>query len=199
MKTPITYWGGKQQLLPKLLPLIPEHRQYDEPFFGGGALYFAKKPSEIEFINDINGEMVNFYRTLKLNFNALKQEVDCTLHSEFLHRKAQGIYNDPLHSDDVQRAWPCGCCRTSPSMQSSTIRGRSALSAIKPSRSSGPKSALRSNMPVASSAHRSSHATHSMLSERPTRQRPFTMSIRRTLTATAGTMKGILKQTLKAF
>ena len=47
MKTPITYWGGKQQLLPKILPLIPLHRQYCEPFFGGGALYFAKQQSEI--------------------------------------------------------------------------------------------------------------------------------------------------------
>jgi len=47
MKTPITYWGGKQQMVEIILPLIPPHKQYDEPFFGGGAIYFAKKPSEI--------------------------------------------------------------------------------------------------------------------------------------------------------
>lgn len=105
MKTPITYWGGKQQLIPKLLPLIPVHRQYDEPFFGGGALYFAKRPSEIEFINDINGEMVNFYKTLKRKFPELKDEIDCTLHSEFQHRQAHDIYKDPLSHDDVLRAW----------------------------------------------------------------------------------------------
>ncbi len=105
MKTPITYWGGKQQLISKLLPLIPVHRQYDEPFFGGGALYFAKKPSEIEFINDINGEMVNFYKTLKRKFSELKEEIDCTLHSEFQHRQAHDIYMDPLNHDDVLRAW----------------------------------------------------------------------------------------------
>lgn len=105
MKTPITYWGGKQQLIPRLLPLIPSHTQYDEPFFGGGALYFAKKPSPVEFINDMNGEMVNFYRVLKLKFAELKTEVDCTLHSEYLHQKAQGIYNEPLTADDVLRAW----------------------------------------------------------------------------------------------
>jgi len=105
MKTPITYWGGKQQLVNNILPLIPLHRQYDEPFFGGGAIYFAKKPSEIEFINDINGEMVNFYRTLKKNFSELKEEVDCTLHSEFQHRQARYIYNEPLKYNDVLRAW----------------------------------------------------------------------------------------------
>lgn len=62
MKTPITYWGGKQQLTQEILRLIPKHKQYDEPFFGGGAVFFSKWPSEVEFINDINGEMINFYR-----------------------------------------------------------------------------------------------------------------------------------------
>jgi len=105
MKTPITYWGGKQQLTNRILSLIPSHKQYDEPFFGGGAIFFAKQPSEIEFINDINGEMVNFYRTLKRNFNELKDEVDCTLHSEFQHRQAREIYSDPLSHSDVLRSW----------------------------------------------------------------------------------------------
>lgn len=83
MKTPITYWGGKQQLSETILRLIPTHKQYNEPFFGGGAIFFAKEPSECEFINDINCEMVNFYRTLKRDFEQLKIEIDCTLHSEF--------------------------------------------------------------------------------------------------------------------
>ena len=105
MKTPINYWGGKQQLVPEILKMIPIHKQYDEPFFGGGALFFAKKPSEIEFINDINGEMINFYRTLKKKFAELKDEIDCTLHSEYQHLQARGIYADPLKHDDVMRAW----------------------------------------------------------------------------------------------
>lgn len=97
MKTPITYWGGKQQLIGKILPLIPPHKQYDEPFFGGGAIFFAKEPAEIEFINDINGEMVNFYKTLKRKFTELKDEVDCTLHSEFQHHQARNIYMTRYH------------------------------------------------------------------------------------------------------
>ena len=105
LKTPITYWGGKQQLINKILPLFPPHHQYDEPFFGGGALFFAKEPAEIEFINDVNGEIVNFYRTLKRNFDELKEEVDCTLHSEFQHRQAREIYGNPLSHSDVLRAW----------------------------------------------------------------------------------------------
>jgi len=105
MKTPITYWGGKQQLAQTILKLIPDHKQYNEPFFGGGAIFFAKKPAECEFINDINGEMVNFYRTLKLDFDQLKTEIDCTLHSEFQHKQAKGIYASPLSHNSIMRAW----------------------------------------------------------------------------------------------
>ena len=105
MKTPITYWGGKQQLTKTILSLIPDHRRYDEPFFGGGAIFFAKKPSQIEFINDINGEMVNFYKTMKRKFPELKDEVDCTLHSELQHHQAKDIYSNPLSHSDVMRAW----------------------------------------------------------------------------------------------
>lgn len=35
MKTPITYWGGKQQIAGKVIKLFPAHRIYNEPFFGG--------------------------------------------------------------------------------------------------------------------------------------------------------------------
>lgn len=105
MKTPITYWGGKQQLADKILSLIPAHRQYNEPFFGGGAIFFAKQPAAMEFINDINGEMVNFYKVLKQNFEELKAEVEITLHSEFQHNQARKIYNNPLSHSAILRAW----------------------------------------------------------------------------------------------
>lgn len=65
LKPPLTYYGGKQLMLKNILPIIPEHEIYNEPFFGGGALFFAKEPSKIEFINDISGEIVNFYRVIK--------------------------------------------------------------------------------------------------------------------------------------
>ncbi len=39
MKTPLTYYGGKQQLASKIVSLIPEHRIYCEPFIGGAAVF----------------------------------------------------------------------------------------------------------------------------------------------------------------
>ena len=62
MKTPISYYGGKQTLAKTILALIPEHRLYCEPFAGGAAVFFAKTPSKVEIINDTNGELINFIK-----------------------------------------------------------------------------------------------------------------------------------------
>ena len=45
MKTPTTYYGGKQGVLKDILPLIPEHNTYAEAFAGGVAVLFAKPPA----------------------------------------------------------------------------------------------------------------------------------------------------------
>ena len=39
MRTPITYYGGKQTMLPHILPLIPNHEVYTEAFCGGAAVF----------------------------------------------------------------------------------------------------------------------------------------------------------------
>ena len=66
MSTPIVPWiGGKRRLAKRILPLFPAHECYVEPFAGGAALYFMKPPSEVEVLNDINGELVNLYRVIK--------------------------------------------------------------------------------------------------------------------------------------
>ncbi|MCP4217680.1 MAG: Dam family site-specific DNA-(adenine-N6)-methyltransferase [bacterium] len=64
---PILKWaGGKQQLLPQLLPAIPrEYGTYLEPFIGGGALLFALNPDKA-IIADSNPELVNLYTTAAL-------------------------------------------------------------------------------------------------------------------------------------
>ncbi|MDR0909374.1 MAG: DNA adenine methylase [Spirochaetaceae bacterium] len=105
MKTPISYYGGKQTLSSIILGLIPEHRIYCEPFLGGAAIYFAKEPSEVEVINDTNDELINFYEVLKTNFAALEKEISISLHSRKKHHDAQVIYANPDMFDRVKRAW----------------------------------------------------------------------------------------------
>ena len=105
LKTPISYYGGQQNILKDILPLIPSHNLYNEPFAGGAALLFAKEPTEINVINDLNGEIVNFYRTLISDFRSLKREIETTLHSREQMDVAKFIYNHPGYFSNVKRAW----------------------------------------------------------------------------------------------
>ena len=105
LRTPISYYGGKQQMLRHILPLIPEHNIYIEPFFGGGAVFWAKKPVKIEIINDSNAHVINFYKQLKCNYNNLKQLIETTLHSRDTYKEALIIYHAPYLFDELRRAW----------------------------------------------------------------------------------------------
>jgi DNA adenine methylase len=105
MKTPISYYGGKQKLVSSILPLIPSHKLYCEPFFGGGAVFFSKEKSSLEVINDTNKEMINFYKTVQQDFVSLEKEIRISLHSRDLHRKAKVINNNPDMFPEIKRAW----------------------------------------------------------------------------------------------
>jgi DNA adenine methylase len=78
MKTkPILRWpGGKTRMLKLLLPMIPPHVCYCEPFFGGGAVLFAKERAATEIVNDINGNLVALYRNLQYHLPALLSEIN---------------------------------------------------------------------------------------------------------------------------
>ena len=62
MRSPIKWFGGKGHFTQHLLPLIPPHRCYCEVFGGGASLLFAKEPSKVEVYNDIDGDVVSFFR-----------------------------------------------------------------------------------------------------------------------------------------
>ena len=69
---PVVKWvGGKRQLLPQLLPLIPKRMTaYCEPFLGGGAVLFALQPKRA-LVNDLNQDLITVYRVIKEDADAL--------------------------------------------------------------------------------------------------------------------------------
>lgn len=71
---PFTKWvGGKRQLLPQLLAILPDKfDRYFEPFVGGGALFFELAPSNAT-INDNNEELIIAYKVIKENVEELIQ------------------------------------------------------------------------------------------------------------------------------
>lgn len=70
MKAPFQYYGGKMRLGPRIAAVLPPHDVYVEPFCGSAAVLFAKErrrsPSKYkEVVNDVDGEIVNFFRVLR--------------------------------------------------------------------------------------------------------------------------------------
>ena len=82
MKPPIPRMGGKSKLRKTILERIPEHTCYVEPFFGAGWVYFGKKPSKAEVINDIDKELINMFRMIKYH----APEIERVLEYEFSGR-----------------------------------------------------------------------------------------------------------------
>lgn len=105
LKTPISYYGGKQNLVKTIVPLFPNHTLYAEPFVGGGAIFWAKKPSDVEVINDVNRELINFYEIVQNEYVELEKMVRISLHSRSLHNDATVIYNNPHMFTRIKRAW----------------------------------------------------------------------------------------------
>lgn len=107
LKTPISYYGGKQMMLKHILPKIPSHQVYVEPFFGGGAVFWGKPKSAFEVVNDISHRLITFYKVLKYDYEDLQKLVDETFHSRAQHRETDAEYDSgEIEINDVLRmAW----------------------------------------------------------------------------------------------
>jgi DNA adenine methylase len=105
MKTPITYYGGKQGLADRIIAMMPVHRIYCEPFFGGGAVFFRKQKSYLEVINDNNKILISFYLAVQKSFPKLQQLINNTLCSETFFIYAKDIYHGRVKASAVEKAW----------------------------------------------------------------------------------------------
>jgi DNA adenine methylase len=105
LDSPITYWGGKKLMARHILPLIPNHLTYVEPFFGGGAIFFAKEVSHVEVINDLNKFVVNFFLQIKTNFEQLQKRIQATPFSRSLYKDALVMYENPHLFSELEWAW----------------------------------------------------------------------------------------------
>jgi DNA adenine methylase len=103
------WYGGKFNHLNWLLPLLPACHHYCEPFGGSGAVLLNRDPAPVETYNDIDGEVVNFFRVLRDRTDELLKAIALTPFSreEFYHAVASnGKRTSPtsMNLSDVERA-----------------------------------------------------------------------------------------------
>lgn len=100
VKPPFAYYGGKTTLAPTIASLLPAHDHYVEPFAGSLAVLLAKKPSRAETVNDLDGDLVTFWRVLRDQPDELERVCALTPHA----RAELRVSNDLDVVDDVERA-----------------------------------------------------------------------------------------------
>lgn len=101
MNSPFAWPGGKRNLKKTLLSLIPEHEIYVEVFAGSAKLLFAKPLSRCEVMNDINGDVTNFFRVVKHRPAALAELFD----HEIVHaERFRDLRRQPMPEDELHRA-----------------------------------------------------------------------------------------------
>ena len=100
MKAVMKYPGSKWALAKWIISFFPEHHSYLEPFLGSGAVLFNKPRSNIETVNDMDGNVVNLFHWIKRDPERLAHEIYYTPY-------ARQIYEDAFSSmpeDSLQRA-----------------------------------------------------------------------------------------------
>ena len=99
---PLPYIGGKNRLAKKIISMLPEHTTYVEAFAGGAQVFFHKPPSNVEVLNDLDNEVVNFFRCAQEHHEELCRYLRFVL----VGRQWFEIFQkeNPASLTDIQRA-----------------------------------------------------------------------------------------------
>lgn len=109
MKPVLKYPGAKWNLASWIISHMPPHESYLEPYFGSGAVFFNKKPVRIETINDLDGEIVNFFRVCREQPEELARAVNLTPWSRQELKESRRRADDPI---ERARRTAVMCCMT---------------------------------------------------------------------------------------
>jgi DNA adenine methylase len=99
---PLPYIGGKHRLAAQIISLFPDHTTYVEAFAGGAQVFFRKEPSKVEVLNDLDYEVVNFFRVCQSHYEELVRYLRFSVASRRWYEVIRAT--DPVTLTDIQRA-----------------------------------------------------------------------------------------------
>lgn len=105
LKPPMAYFGAKGSIAEQIVAFFPEHLHYVEPFAGSLSVLLAKRPSRMETVNDLDGNLMTFWRVLRDREKDLERVCEFTPHSraEYLACREAGPVDDELET--ARRVW----------------------------------------------------------------------------------------------
>jgi DNA adenine methylase len=102
VNSPFKWVGGKSRLRKQIIEVLPLHTCYVEVFAGAAWVLFGKPPSDVEILNDIDQELVTFFRVVRENPEALIASFEWELVARAEFERLAGL--EPRQLTDVQRA-----------------------------------------------------------------------------------------------
>ena len=94
MNAILKYPGAKWRIAGWIIENMVEHHSYVDPYFGSGAVFFNKTPSNIETINDLDGEVVNFFEVIRDMPEKLAAKIYMTPYSRAVY---ENVYKEPCN------------------------------------------------------------------------------------------------------
>ena len=85
MKAIMKYPGSKWRIADWIISHFPKHHSYLEPFFGSGGVFFNKPRSDIETINDLDGDVINLFQWIRNDPERLAHEIYFTPYSREIY------------------------------------------------------------------------------------------------------------------
>lgn len=104
MKPPFSYYGGKTTIAPWIVGLMPPHRIYTEAFAGSLAVLFTKPRAQVEVVNDLDDDIVNFWRVLREQHEELERICAMTPYARAEHAACSIDTEEHRGCSDVERA-----------------------------------------------------------------------------------------------
>ncbi len=98
---PFGYFGSKVKIAPRIVRCLPEHRGYVEPYAGSLSVLLAKRPSVFEVVNDLDRDLMTFWRVLREQPDDLARVCSLTPHSRAEYNACWPL---PADVTDLERA-----------------------------------------------------------------------------------------------
>jgi DNA adenine methylase len=102
VNSPFKWVGGKSRLRKQIIALLPVHTCYVEPFAGAAWVLFGKPPSDVEVLNDIDQELITFFRVVREKPEELIASFEWELVARAEFERLASL--EPSTLTDIQRA-----------------------------------------------------------------------------------------------
>lgn len=100
MKSVLKYPGSKWSISDWIINNFPQHHSYVEPYFGSGAVFFSKYQSAIETINDLDEDVINLFKCIRDDSEALARKIAMTPYS----RQAYDESFETIEGNEIDKA-----------------------------------------------------------------------------------------------